>query len=71
MIRKIKELYNRQLRTWPQLAKGVVGLKQAKTRAVQIDWFTVFIRHIPHRMASTTASVDRESVARRPCFLCD
>jgi hypothetical protein len=70
MIREIEELYNRQLRTWPQLAKGVAALKQAKTPAVQIDWFTVFIRHIPHRMASTTASVDRKSVARRPCFLC-
>src|SRR5207249_5550808 len=32
--------------------------------------FDVFIRHIPHRMASTTAAVDQESVAKRPCFLC-
>jgi len=70
MIQEIEELYSRQLRTWPQLAAGVAGLKRAQTRAVQIDWFTVFVRHIPHRMASTTASVDRESVARRPCFLC-
>ena len=70
MIQKIEELFDRQMRTWPQLAKGVAGLKHAKTRAVQIDWFTVFIRHIPHRMASTTASVDRESIAGRPCFLC-
>src|SRR5215831_17991014 len=71
MIQEIEELYSRQLRNWPQLAKGVAGLKQAKTRAVQIDWFTVFIRRIPHRMASTMAAVDRESVARRPCFLCE
>jgi len=70
MIQEIEELYSRQLRTWPQLTAGVTGLKRAQTRAVQIDWFTVFVRHIPHRMASTTASVDRESVARRPCFLC-
>jgi ATP adenylyltransferase/5',5'''-P-1,P-4-tetraphosphate phosphorylase II len=70
MIQKIEKLFYRQMRTWPQLAKGAAGLKRAKTRAVQIDWFTVFIRHIPHRMVSTTASVDRESIARRPCFLC-
>ena len=70
MIHKIEELFDRQKRSWLQLAKGLAGLKQAKTRPVQIDWFTVFIRHIPHRMASTTASVDRESVAKRPCFLC-
>jgi hypothetical protein len=70
MIQKIEELYERQLRAWPQLAQGVEGLARAKTRPVRIDWFDIFIRHIPHRMASTTAPVDRESVAKRPCFLC-
>src|SRR5260370_37806015 len=70
MIREVEELFRRQLRAWPQLAKGVEGLAQATTRSVRIDWFDVFIRHIPHRMGSTTASVDRESVAKRPCFLC-
>ncbi len=70
MTHEVEELFKRQLRAWPQLAKGVEGLAQAKTRSVRIDWFDIFIRHIPHRMASTTASVDRESVAKRPCFLC-
>ena len=70
MINEVEELFQRQLRAWPQLAKGVEGLAQAKTRSLRIDWFDVFIRHIPHRMVSTTASVDRESVAKRPCFLC-
>ena len=70
MTREIEELFNRQLRQWPQLAQGVEGLAQAKTRSVRIDWYDIFIRHIPHRMASTTAVVDWESVAKRPCFLC-
>ena len=70
MIHQLEELFERQARAWPLLAKGVEGLARAKTRPVRIDWFDIFIRHIPHRMASTTASVDRESVAKRPCFLC-
>jgi Domain of unknown function (DUF4922) len=70
MTHEVEELFKRQMRAWPQLAKGIEGLAQAKTRSVRIDWFDIFIRHIPHRMASTTASVDRESVAKRPCFLC-
>jgi ATP adenylyltransferase/5',5'''-P-1,P-4-tetraphosphate phosphorylase II len=70
MTHEVEELFKRQLRAWPQLAKGVEGLAQAKTQPVHIDWFDIFIRHIPHRMASTTAPVDRESVAKRPCFLC-
>jgi hypothetical protein len=70
MIQEIDQLFKRQARAWPQLEQGIEGLARATTRSVRIDWFDVFIRHIPHRMASTTASVDRESVAKRPCFLC-
>jgi Domain of unknown function (DUF4922) len=70
MIHELEDLFRRQTRAWPQLAKGVEGLSDAKTRRVRIDWYDIYVRHIPHRMASTTASVDRDSVAKRPCFLC-
>jgi hypothetical protein len=70
MIHQIEELFKRQLRTWPKFANGIEGLARAKTRPVGIDWFDVFIRHIPHRVGSTTAPVDPASVAKRPCFLC-
>ena len=70
MIHQVEDLFKRQLRAWPRLATGVEGLARATTRSVTIDWFDIYIRHIPHRMASTTAVVDRESVAKRPCFLC-
>jgi len=71
MIDEVEELFRRQMRAWPQLAKGVEGLAHGKTRSVRINWFEVAIRHIPHRVVSTTAPVDRESIARRPCFLCE
>jgi Domain of unknown function (DUF4922) len=70
MIHEVEELFRRQVRAWPQLAKGVEGLARAKTRSVRIEWFDVFIRHIPHRVASTTAPVDPAAVAKRACFLC-
>jgi hypothetical protein len=70
MINQLEALFKRQGLAWPQLAQGIEGLALAKTRSVRIDWFDVFIRHIPHRVVSTTAAVDRESVAKRPCFLC-
>jgi hypothetical protein len=70
MIRELEELFDRQTRAWPQLARGLEGLARAKTRPARIDWFDILIRHIPHRVRSTTAPVDRESVAKRPCFLC-
>jgi hypothetical protein len=70
MIHQLEELFKRQERAWPQLAQGIAGLARAETRLIRIDWFDIFIRHIPHRARSTTAPVDPKSVARRPCFLC-
>ena len=70
MIDEVEALFERQTRAWPQLAKGIEGLARATTRSVRIDWFEVLIRHIPHRVGSTTAAVDRASIAKRPCFLC-
>ena len=70
MIKEIDELFRRQARAWPQLATGLEGLARAETRRIRIDWFYVYVRHIPHRVVSTTAPVDPESVAKRRCFLC-
>lgn len=70
MIQEIEKLFRQQTKSWPRLARGVEGLAQAQTRPVRIDWFEVFIRHIPHRVGSTTAAVDRKSISKRPCFLC-
>jgi hypothetical protein len=48
----------------------VTGLSEALTRHVLADGAEVLVRHVPHRVASTTAAVDRDSIAKRPCFLC-
>jgi len=70
MTNEIELLFQNQIQSWPRLARGIDGLSRAQTRSVQIDWFEVFIRHIPHRVASTTAAVDPQSISKRPCFLC-
>ena len=70
MIREVEALFERQVKAWPQLARGVEGLARAQTRRASVDGFEFLIRHIPHRITSTTAATDRESIARRPCFLC-
>ena len=48
----------------------MTGLAEALTRPLISDGSEVLLRHIPHRVTSTTAAVDRESIAKRPCFLC-
>jgi hypothetical protein len=71
MVNEVELLFENQRSTWPRLARGIEGLARAQTRAVRIDWFDVFIRHIPHRVGSTTAAVDAQSISKRPCFLCE
>jgi hypothetical protein len=70
MVQEIDEMFREQSTSWRLLATGLEGLTRAQTRVIHIDWFDVFLRHIPHRVKSTTAAVDRESIMRRPCFLC-
>src|SRR5438552_996596 len=70
VLDKVEELFREQIASWPMLARGIENLRQARTRAVSINGYTVWIHHLPHRIASTTAAVDRESVSKRPCFLC-
>jgi len=70
VVSEVEALFEQQSQAWPRLARGIEGLARAQTRPVQIDWFEVFVRHIPHRVISTTAAVDPESISKRPCFLC-
>jgi hypothetical protein len=70
MLDKIERLFEEQIAAWPMLARGTEALKHVRTRVVDLNGFTVFIRHLPHRITSTTAAVDRDSVEKRPCFLC-
>ncbi len=66
----VKQLFTAQLSEWPQLATGVDMLRRARSRTLSIRWFQVCVRHIPHRIGSTTAKVDPDSIRDRPCFLC-
>jgi uncharacterized protein DUF4922 len=70
LVQSVENLFAEQLENWPGLARGVEGLARAQTRSVRIRWFDVFARNIPHRVTSTTAAVDAQSIAQRPCFLC-
>jgi hypothetical protein len=70
MTDEIVRLFENQIRAWPRLARGIEGLSRAQTRSVRVGGFEVSVRHIPHRVRSTTAAVDAESIAKRPCILC-
>jgi hypothetical protein len=70
LVSGVERLIETQSIAWPLLTRGIEGLHNSQTRRVQIEWYEVLVRHIPHRIGSTTAAVDPISVQKRPCFLC-
>ncbi len=66
----VERLFAQQQASWPLLARGLAGLAQARTKMLQVGEATFALRHIPHRLRSTTARVDAASIEARPCFLC-
>jgi hypothetical protein len=70
LVSDVDRLISSQAVEWPALARGLEGLRESRMRAVSVFGREVLVRHIPHRIKSTTAAVDAVSVAQRKCFLC-
>ncbi len=63
-------LLEQQKERWPALAEGCRALAKARTREIRGAGWTIKVQFNPQRIVSSGASVDPESIRRRPCFLC-
>ncbi len=63
-------LFARQKETWPLLANNSLGLKYARIKSLSFNQFSFKVQFNPKRITSSTAKVDKDSIAARPCFLC-
>jgi hypothetical protein len=70
LVNDVDRMLESQATAWPALARGLKGLRESQTRTERVFGRDVLVRHIPHRIKSTTAAVDAVSIARRQCFLC-
>lgn len=70
LVSDVDRLIDFQAKAWPRLARGMQGLRESQTRVERVFGRDVLVRHIPHRIKSTTAPVDAITVSQRPCFLC-
>jgi len=70
LVSDVDRLLESQAVAWPALARGLQGLREGQTRVERVFGRDVLVRHIPHRIKSTTAPVDAISVSQRACFLC-
>src|SRR5207244_4214635 len=70
LVSDVDLLIESQSVAWPLLSRGLQGLRDSQTRIERVFGRDVLVRHIPHRIKSTTAPVDAISVSQRLCFLC-
>lgn len=60
-----------QLEKWPVARSNYASFRNCvTTRMLKVDGFDVEIMFNPARVVSTCAKVDKQSINKRPCFLC-
>ena len=70
MDNQIDKFIKDQLSVWPMAAENYRGLKKAETKRLDVGGLTVTVQYNPCRRISSEAALDKESISRRPCFLC-
>ena len=67
----LHRFFNRQLETWEDARKRYKDLCNVETKELSNDSFTFIAQYNPARIVSTGAKIDKKSLAKRPCFLCE
>ena len=66
-VTELGDFFDRQLSQWPSAAERYAALDGVEIRELGNG---ITLQHNPARAVSTTAKIDKESVAARKCFLC-
>ena len=66
----VAALIDQQYDSWPLYREGRDSFAKIETKRVPVEESEVVIQHNPMRIRSTAASVDKQSVENRRCFLC-
>ena len=61
----------RQLEVWDDARRRYRELSRVETRELQADSFTLRLQYNPARIVSTGASISKQDISKRPCFLCE
>ncbi len=66
-----RTMMEEQLEHWPEARKRYDDLANVVTSSFLLDDCRLIAQYNPTRIISTGAKVDKESISKRPCFLCD
>ena len=68
--RAIDRLITRQLRDWDLARANFEALGNVSTRTLQLGESSIVLQYNPERRSSSSAALDKRSLAQRKCFLC-
>jgi hypothetical protein len=63
-------LFEDQITSWPLLGANWGKLDAAQLKTFRFDGFSIQVQFNPKRITSSNAKVDKDSIGKRPCFLC-
>lgn len=70
-VQVLSDFTEEQKLSWPLAAANFGGLEKVKVKQFQFDGFQIKVQFNPQRMSSSSANVDKQTIAARKCFLCN
>lgn len=65
-----RNLFDSQKKSWPRFAAACHDLVFVQERKLSSNHYKITLQYNPARVVSGGAAVDKESIKKRPCFLC-
>ena len=65
-----RNLFDSQKKSWPRFAAACRDLAFVQERKLSCNHYKISLQYNPARVVSGGAAVDKESIKKRPCFLC-
>ena len=65
-----RDLFDSQKKSWPRFAAACRSLAFVQERKLSCNQYKITLQYNPARVVSGGAAVDKESIKKRPCFLC-
>lgn len=66
-----RSMLEEQLQLWPEARKHYEQLANVEQKDLVLPDCKLSVQFNPARIASTGAKVDKDTISKRPCFLCD
>ncbi len=68
--KQVKNLFDEQKKNWNLLSSNYLALNDVRIKIFDYDGFIMKLQFNPKRIISSSAKVDKKSIAKRKCFLC-